>query len=359
MRNRIRNLSLCLLAGVGIVVILYEWSGLQRHQKGGFIRLLPSHVLVPGKIIDLKFNSYYIVGLTKDSIYLASMLTPYWMTSLSFTLGTRQERHINWLATARIRKGARMEIDSPFVFLNDGMSQKVFRMNMIKFAGVAQYSTPPFTAATALTVNTQVYRCIASDRKNVLVKNSFGSKSLIIAKDLLKDGGDGIFSTDGMLVPIPHTARFIYVYYYRNPFFCADSNMQVVYRSRTIDTVSHAPIKVAMIRSEGKITMASPRQQVNRLCAVNDKFLFVNSMITADNEGPPTNSGAQAIDVYTIQTGKYLFTFHLPDIGGKRVSDFQAYGNQLVAIHDHFLTVYKLNLNGLTRLLNGSNSKSN
>src|SRR5690606_29221831 len=88
----------------------------------------------------------------------------------------------------------------------------------------------------------------------------------------------------GVLHYDPGAARLVYVYYYRNQFLCLDTNLNVQYKGRTIDTVSHAHIKVASLASEGKQTLTSPGGVVNRLSCMDGKWVYVNSKLMANNE---------------------------------------------------------------------------
>ena len=118
--------------------------------------------------------------------------------------------------------------------------------------------------------------------------------------------------------------------------------MKLLYTGKTIDTISHARIKVSKIASDGTITMAAPPLRVNKGACANDRYLFINSNLNANNEPYDVLDSADIIDVYDLDNGKYKLSFYLPNLGGKKVNDVKVYGNRLVAWYGRYLTVYQL-----------------
>jgi len=328
-----------------LVAALYWVSNTTKQSENGFIRLLPSHLLVPGDTKNLQFNSYYIAGLTKDSIYLGNRSNPYIVKSVSYDLKKETVRACNWGDTVKISRASVISVDSPYINLNDGVLGRRMELSFSNKRVDLPLRTAPFTDLINLDKSTMIYRAIISVRGNVIVKQKETFQSAKVDTSLLIKQGEGIFSTDGMLIKSQAKNNLFYFYYYRNQFFCLDTNLAVKYRGKTIDTISHAHITVAPIKSEGKITMSSPPLIVNRAACANNNYIFVNSALTANNEPANVTGYAQIIDVYNIKTGKYKFSFYLPKLGGKKTSDFKVYQNRLVAIYDRYLTIYKLNFN--------------
>src|SRR5690606_3253437 len=73
--------------------------------------------------------------------------------------------------------------------------------------------------------------------------------NITISNQLIQKQKDGIFDTDGMLRYNSDKNQIIYTYYYRNEFITADSNLNLDYQGRTIDTVKNAVIKIASTNS--------------------------------------------------------------------------------------------------------------
>ena len=138
------------------------------------------------------------------------------------------------------------------------------------------------------------------------------------------------------------TSQIIYVYNYRNQFLCLDTNLNLLYRSKTIDTVSQANIKVSGISSDNVITMSKPPLIVNKSSFVSNNFLFINSQLMADNDIVNFFKSSSTIDVYSMILKKYLYSFYLRDYDGLKIKDFIVSEKQLIATSGNNILVYKL-----------------
>jgi hypothetical protein len=256
-----------------------------------------------------------------------------------------EDQTVNWSKTVKIREGAKIEADSPFVYLEDGTDGNLFTAKLGRLNEAAIFKTPPYTAAVNVNEYSWVFRCIGNNEENILVKQSLDQKIIVSNTNLHQKQVEGLFSTDGMLLRIPNTSNLVYLYYYRNQFFCADSNLKLLYRGKTIDTVSHASITIAHIESTGVSTFSSPPLVVNKNCSVNEQYLFVNSALSANNESHSVLNDFSIIDVYELKDGRYKFSFYLPNFRDKKASSFKVINNKLITICDHFIMTYNFNFN--------------
>jgi hypothetical protein len=341
-KTRILSLIACFSGAITSIAALFMLSAVNKHSKNGFIRLLPPHFAEPVIHTDIRYNSFYIAGLTSKDIYLGNYTNPYRLLRIGNNLKDTQTFVTDW-SGCKIHKGALVSVDSSYVYLKDGNGSVILQANFNDLNKISIVNTPPFTASLNFGANSFVLRCVTKEKNNVLVRQKFRDKQLEKNANLLQKQGDGIFSTDGMLVRIPSSSKFVYVYYYRNQFFYADSQLKLVYRAKTLDTVSHVHIKVAPIKSLKEITMSAPPLLVNRKCCASDEYLFVNSALNANNEDWQVLKVMSIIDVYELKNGKYKVSFYLPNFGGKKLSDFKVCGNTLVAIYDHYIMTYRLN----------------
>ena len=167
----------------------------------------------------------------------------------------------------------------------------------------------------------------------------------LLKPELLVKQGEGLFSTDGMLLYDKSISRLIYMYYYRNQFICMDTNLKLLYKGKTIDTISRAQIKVSKIKSgsENTFTLSVPPLVVNKKGSVYKGCLFVHSNIIAKNETKKAFDNASVIDVYNLKAGSYKFSFYLPDYNNTKMFDFAINGNTLIALYDHYIFVFELN----------------
>jgi hypothetical protein len=134
----------------------------------------------------------------------------------------------------------------------------------------------------------------------------------------------------------------VYLYYYRNEFICADTNLNLKYRGKTIDTNTVAKIKIAKLNSRNQLTLAEPPLLVNKSACVWKNYLFVQSHLIADNENKEIFRHASVMDVYNLQTGLYRFSFYLGDYGQNKVKSFKVADNHLVAIFGRYYLSYQL-----------------
>jgi len=332
------SISACLFVG-----ILYTYSIGLKTEWNGFIRSLPSHKLIGVISKDIQYNTWYIAGACDSVVYFGNNIVPGRISKVDTSMVSYQEISISGFENMRISKGSFIQIDSPYFYFMDGVKPVILRGNISDFHLNKQLnSTTYYTGGIPLTKNSFVLRSVYNGSGNKLIKQGIIPDSLKTTS-LLEKQVDGIFCTDGEMIKIPGSSKMIYVYYYRNQFLCADSNLNLLYKGKTIDTISHAQIKVARIKSSSQVTMAAPPLYVNKRACANKKYLFVQSALRANNETDYMIKDVSMIDVYAVSDGKYQFSFYLPDFRGFKVRDFKVYGQSLYALYDHYLYKYQLN----------------
>jgi hypothetical protein len=136
--------------------------------------------------------------------------------------------------------------------------------------------------------------------------------------------------------------RLVYMYYYRNQFICLDTNLRVIYRSKTLDTNSRSKIEVRMVH-EQKI-LASPPVLVNKFICISGKSILICSALCSDNEDQEIFKNNSVTDVYDSRDGRYRFSFYLPKIHNNKISSLALQGNQLFTIQGNSLVRYDLDL---------------
>lgn len=341
------NIIACLLFGVLTILFLYRMSEKANHRANGFIRLFPPHVVRLEKILDIRYNSYYIGGVSYHNIYLGNYTTPDRILRLDYSLLYAKSIRLIFQDTFRLKPGnAVLRLDSPSIYLMAGGTPLILSgklpTNLMSSIPVKRIF---FTGSVPLSPSSFVLRVFDSHlNKNMFAKVAIDSPNIRIVPDILDKYGKGIFDTDGMLCCEPNTKKILYIYYYRNEFLYLDSNLTLLYKKRTIDTVTQPQIKIATIVSEGKTTFSAPPMYVNRRACIYGNRIFINSALLANNEIAQTFLNSSVIDVYSSIDGLYRFSFYLPDYFSKKISDFYVYDKTLIAIHDHFILTYALNL---------------
>lgn len=348
LRQHRRKASLIIssfLLSIATVWILYLASDKINHRPNGFIRLVPPHMATPEKILDIKYNSYYIAGATAAEIYLGNAVAATYMLKMDYSLSDTAHMRLELAPGTSLSGPATVTIDSPHVYMTEGTQGAILHaflgdpvLHRLPDRRRQFYNASPVSPASFIL---RLYD--SAHHQNVLAKRTLDTAFLQPGIPVLEKQVDGVFCTDGTLHYDPYTAKLVYVYYYRNQFICLDTNLNIQYKGRTIDTVSHAHIKVAALAAEGRSTLASPSGVVNRLSCIDGKWIYVNSKLMANNEKRSAFDSLSVIDVYSLRDGSYHFSFYLPRLGDAKMRGFRVFNKTLVALYDHYVYTFRLN----------------
>lgn len=350
MQRKIALIFLFSVSSILMVIGLYLISGSFIKPANGFTRLFRSSPLSLYKSLDIQYNSYYIAGVSSSHIYLGNRSAPLYV-----------------LVTDSILSGTS-------VFLVEGADKEEFPTGIMSIDSVCFYLSDRITNSVCIgairnwQVNKTIHLNILADITLPISSTSFAKRAFLnhplgytlaketdgifpgkYAPEILENAADGIFSSDGMLNYSPGQALLVYLYFYRNQYICLDTNLNLVYRGRTIDTNAAAKIKTANIISDNSTTLSGPPLIVNRNSCVFEKSLYINSGLKANNENRSAFSHSSVIDVYDLAKGKYESSFYIPDYKGRKIKSFQVCNSKLIAVLDHYLLIYSLNNTGLFR----------
>jgi hypothetical protein len=334
----------CFIMSVGTVVVLVAMSDSLKNRPGSFVRVFPAHVTNNERVLDIKYNSYYVAGHEKHHVYLGNPTAPLHLLKVAMTLADVEPIELRITDFDRYRfRSVLVTLDSPYFFISDGTLPGVFRGLVGDWeAHRFTYDSTYFTQFAV--VGRQSFALsVVRFGESVLGKWQAVDPQFIYKGELLQKQGEGIFSTDGLLRYNGELNRLIYVYYYRNQYVCTDSSLNLLYNGRTIDTISHAKIKVDTIRSSNAVTMATPALTVNKHAAVYGQWLFIHSLLMAKNEDEKRFNESSVIDVYNLMAGTYQFSFYLEDFQGAKLKDLEVTDGRVIALFDHYLVLRELN----------------
>ncbi|TKC04218.1 hypothetical protein [Pedobacter frigoris] len=328
-----------MLAGTLIVLSLYTFSEYRSNRRNGFVRQYPSKKVEGIRFIDLRYTGFYIAGCYADTLYFGHTRNKF--TLFMVALSTRDTASIRLRTSLDLKlyDGNYLRTDGNNLYIFDGIKQEIVSGKIGVFSLDKTEKSPSFTAALPIENDSRILRVMNKKRVYTLIKQS--GANVQDKHYVLEAQGDGTFSTDGMLVKCSDSS-FFYVYYYRNQFLHMDKDMDLLYKGKTIDTVSYAKIKLGKIENGRAITFAAPPLYVNKHCAANEKYLFVHSALKADNEIKKAWDSSSVIDVYTVRNGKYQFSFYISNKKDQKLKDFKVYGDTLVALYENFIYTYKL-----------------
>ncbi|ABQ06059.1 MULTISPECIES: MauE/DoxX family redox-associated membrane protein [Flavobacterium] len=336
-------LSLIFISGSGAVAVLFLASEKIMHYQNPFIRRYPHHPVSIEKTIDLKYNSYYFAGYGEGNLYLGNSTAPFSLLSISSQMEQKKIR----IRLDRERfdfKSVRIAVRPPFFYVLDGVVPVIFQGKTSEWKALQLATTPPyFNIAYPADSTLVVFRGMSSKtRNNVIGTYRWGKNSrTIISPHLLQKQIDGIFDTDGMLHFSQELNSIIYLYSYRNEYLVADREGKLNFRSHTIDTNSHAKIKVAYLKGKSERVMSAPAITVNRSSSVNETFLYVNSNVPGRFEGRQKWELQSVIDVYDLKKRSYVFSFTIDRLNGKKLRNFYVVHGKIFVLIGTKLAIYK------------------
>lgn len=345
---RPKNFALAMVAGllfsVAAIIALYLISESIIHTRNNFVRRFPAHARPELKKVDLQHNSYYFAGLHDDKIYLANNTTPLNITIYDTALQTKKQIRITIEGPDVPYRSLQVRIIPPYFFVLDGSTPFIYRGNIKDWkARPIKGNIPGFNFAEPMDSARLVYRRINSRQSvnelGILEVNGQVTKKL--NPGLLEKQVDGIFDTDGMMLYNSTQDKVHYVYYYRNQFITAGSELNLISKRKTIDTVSRAVISTGTF-SDGARTMSSPPLLINRLAAIDGNFLFINSERLGKYEDSGMAGDASVFDLYNADTGTYQGSMYVYHIADHKVKSFRVSGNRMYAISGTYLSVIEI-----------------
>jgi len=342
------HFTLTMLAGflisVGAIVALYLISEKIIHSRNNYVRRFPAHARLELKKVDLQYNSYYFAGIDKDKIYLGNTTAPLNVTIFDTALNTKERVRITVLGKNLPYRSLQLRVQGQYFFILDGSIPFVYKGNTKDWIAKPYVGkVPGFNFAEPIDSLRFVYRRLntLTDVNEVGIFKLDEQGTFRTNPNLLEKQTDGAFDTDGILLANPALDKFHYVYFYRNQYVTADTSLRPLGKGRTIDTVSKANIKTAVL-SSGEKTMARPPLLVNRLAAIAGNTLFIHSERVGKYEDHAMVQHASLIDVYDLSTGKYNGSMYVYKIEDEKIKSFRVFGNSLYVLSGKYLSVGKI-----------------
>lgn len=326
------------------VFALYFIANVSNIKYNSFYRTFPHRTLANERKLDVKYNSYYIAGADKESIYLGNIISPLHLLKINTSLTDTQyvKIHVPDVNQHNFR-AIKVKVDSPFIYLTDSTVPAILKGKITDWTvNTLKYDSVFFNQIVPISPSSMAISTIRLG-KNALEKYESASSHIIYKDNPLKEQISGIFSTDGILLSNTRKNQLVYVYYYRNQFIVMDSSLNLIYEGKTIDTIRIAKIKIDTIRSENSITMASPPLMVNKQSSISENSLFIRSALISKNEDVAAFSKNSVIDVYDLTSGAYKLSFYLANFKEFKIRDFLVYDKSLIVLFDHYLVTYELN----------------
>lgn len=344
-RNLIIVFSFSAVFSIGTVVGLFLLSENITHYHNKFTRRFPHFPAVKSNEADLQLNSYYIAGVDHNKIYLGNSTAQLLVTVLDSALQQKTQYQIELDHKELPFKSVKIKVASPYFYVYDGSVPCIFKGNIKDWrAKLVKKGEEYFSLAEPMDSITMAVRTQkrGSGESIMATLNLMDTTKMHLNPTILQKQIDGVFDTDGHMIYSKQLNRLVYLYAYRNQYTVADHNLTIDYRGNTIDTMSHANLKIVNIKSHNQKKLGQHPLIVNKECAVFDNLLFVNSGIPGRYENIKMWEQASIIDLYNLSSKSYLLSFYIYNERGNKMKSFIVQDKILYALIGNCILRYNL-----------------
>ncbi|MYY43979.1 DoxX family protein [Elizabethkingia anophelis] len=305
--------------------------------------------------IDLGFNSYYFAGYDEGHIYLGNVTAPLILTTVDTALTTKSRMKIRLDNKDHPFRSIQMQVKSPYYYLYDGDVPVIYRGNLRdSFARTISYNDAYFTQLAIIDSNKFAIRTLNSKNQNYTLGSLdiSDSQKVRLYPSLIEKQTDGVFDSDGKLVIDQRNKQLSYAYYYRNQFIVMDSNINLVHRLHTIDTITQAQVR-AVALSDGRHKMGAPPLQVNKNMVIAHNILFNQSNLRGKFEDKDAWKQAAIIDCYNTDKQNYIGSFYISNRGENKIAHFLITDRYLYILSGNELVRFRFAKSLLRQLKSG------
>lgn len=300
-----------MIAALACLLVLVAVSGMSDDKKNGFDRQWIKMNIRVQQSYQLPLIAERLFGW-RDSLYLSE-------PSHRQVYRLNSQLHIKDTLPLNVNKQLRPPVhffaDASHIYVHEYNSGKLFSEDLhAAQVDTVTVAAGPFVKSLQLSDSLVVIRgFIQGSFQPVFMRINIHSGAQSTS-GLLSEKADAGFSTDGILCSNTKRDCLFYIPYFENGIYSMDTAMNLRYKQRTIDTVFHNNIQVSG-RGTGsmkKLYATAPRVKVNRRAFANDRLLFIESDLRADNEQENTFKRYPVLDTYYLDNGSYAGSFYLP-----------------------------------------------
>ncbi len=336
-----------IIIAIGIVVVLAWNIASPNYEKNGFSRNFVVKAL--GQLSMAKKNQEVtdICGATPYHLYFKTK-TPGRILITNHDLQTTQYSTLNVTNDKKTASLFYCFVDSPWVSILAGNVPAAIISQFDKTATTYKFPAGSFTRAVMLAPYSYVLRSFDSTLKmadQIFIKGNPASGYLERKKNIIATKHDAGLATDGLLNYDKMTHLITYVFFYQNQFLCLDTNLNVVYNRNTIDTTNTNRTQTGNFFSARKtntFTTTGPARFINGRSCVDNKKLYINSKLKADNETDENFMHNSVIDVYNIKNGQYESSFYIPSYKGENMINFKIINRIIIVLYKTYMISYRL-----------------
>ncbi|SIN65841.1 hypothetical protein [Chitinophaga niabensis] len=344
MKKIILILSSIVLVTILCFLYLYQTADIANKGRNGFDRVFSDRYVKNDHAIANEFKVQKVIGIHGARLYFVSPGAGY---LVSTDLDLKDPKKV--ILEKNEAPPVSYALDSNFIYsyaINENaVSVFDYDGKLLKRVLIKQQ----FSRIIALTESIFVIRDFKKLMEGVTfvkIKVDSALDEQIKMKELdIESYKNNPFANDGLLVMDRDSGTIVYMNYYHNSFFVMDTTFSKAIRYRTIDTTSLSKLYTKSVKSEKKvgITNYSPANIINRDAVINDGKMHLLSNLAADNQPKDQFSSSTTIDVYQVQSGKYLYSYMLPDCHNNKVKSLLLKDAELISVYPDSIIKYKMN----------------
>ena len=340
--------NLILIMGIGIILLLLLKYFYFNNNKNNFLRKKVKANLELKNVIHMsdhiffvgQDDEYVVLQLLKDKFHFIKVdnnLKKIDTINLKMSKDFQTESNIY-----SGRLGDDIYLSNPYsdVIKFKGNNIESYKVKKLRFSSIKPVSENSIIGRAKSSENRDNHRELV---KIDLKDDGANRKKYIIPKQV-----DGFFCSDGWLHYDKNNEKILYMYFYRGQVLCLDTNLNLEYKLKTIDTVTRAAIKVGLYNDKlqdgsrvSRLTQITPSELTNRYLTTYENKIYVLSGLKADNDLTSEFNENQPVDVYSLNNGKYLYSFYIPKYKGQGINFFQIKKNKIIAIFGTNLVTFE------------------
>lgn len=294
---------------------------------------------------QLYYNSYYVAGIVKDSIYLGNTTAPRHILALPMDLKGSVQHLITIPDSLRADyQTARITMSDSVFFLTDGVSGIIQKGNTDDWTISESYTLDiPFTAFVPRSKQRVVLRVYDMlNKETALAQYDLKTRSLHVHSGILDTKIDGLFDTDGQLLFDVDTEKVFYVYFYRNNYLLADYNLENAVYNKTIDTIKQVNLEFGYLEGGRQMKLAKPYAKVNQTAAAGNGYVMIKSKNLGRFDVAEMLEQASLIDVYDTAKNSYEFSFYFYNENREEVRSFYLYKDKIIGLTENRVVVCEM-----------------
>jgi len=326
-----------MIAAVGLVGILAWATTEPENKKNSFVRAFKPQALTELSVLNKAEDVVDFAGATESNIYF-KMKSPEKLLVTNYDLKSIKNLEINLPKTGNEALGFTTLVDSPNICIAMGNLPAIITFE--RDSAILSKFPALFTKSVVISPNNIAVR-IFDKSDQVFAKVHTKTGRIQKEDDVSERNGDAGISTDGMLHYDKTTNILTYVMYYRNQFLCMDTNLNLLYKGKTIDTTGSARIKVDA-SSGDMMTNNAPNRYVNGRSSVTQGYLYNNSKLKADNESSESFTKGSVVDIYKLKNGAYTGSFYIPFYKGEKMMKFKMVNDRVYVMYKSTIVCYQM-----------------